>query len=499
MSAGIPRESTRAAEVSLLVAAGDRHLEEWAKAGLAGLRAVVHVAPTLPMSQSGGALDSAAALRAAFPDDFDPDLALIEESPEGSFADRLRAFKGAYPRCQLLLLGRQDSDLSPRKLQPVAIRHWFFRPVDSDEVSRVLAAAGRSLRRQWQEQQRHGRSLPGFDALLGEDPRYREAIELAKKVAASPDTNVLILGETGTGKGMLAQAIHSGGPRSAGPFLDINCSAIPRDLIESELFGHVKGAFTSAVKDKPGLLELADGGAAFLDEIGELDSLLQAKLLKFLDQGRLRRVQGTEEIRVDVRVIAATNRDLEAEVAQGRFRLDLFHRLNVVPIRIPSLRERPDDIVLLAERMLPEIARRLRGWQLDWEADALAAMRLHSWPGNVRELVHVIERMVLLLDTARPLRVADLPEELKPKAPLCEASDEPNSIRVTLPEGGISLAQVERAVLEAALGRAGGNVTEAARFLRMSRGRLRYRLAKLGLADRASRRRGRPARRRRAA
>lgn len=430
---------------------------------------------------------------------FDPDLALVDEELSPDFPTRLRALKKRYPRCQVLLLSQENSDLSPRKLQPVAIRHWFFRPIEPDDIARVLRAAGRSLQRQFRDEHRHTRGLLGFDGLIGEHPRLLQALEVAHKVAQSSNTSVLILGDTGTGKGMLAQAIHSESPRSTGPFMEINCGAIPEGLMESELFGHVKGAFTTAHRDKPGLLELADGGTAFLDEVGELEMLLQAKLLKFLDDGRIRRVQGVETMSVDVRVIAATNRDLEAEVEDRNFRLDLYHRLNVVSISLPRLRDRAEDIPMLARHYIGKLSLKIRGRRLEWSEDALGALSRYPWPGNVRELINFTERMTLVSHDTDLIELEDLPPEMLSARPVLATHEGTGAPLVELPQEGVSLKDVERSLVEAALARTGGNVTEAARLLHMSRGSLRYRLEKMGLQQSASRRRGRPMRRRRAA
>jgi transcriptional regulator with GAF, ATPase, and Fis domain len=377
------------------------------------------------------------------------------------------------------------------------VRHWFFRPADPAGIVGTIQAAGQSLSRAWRERHRHTRGLTGLDALLGEHPAFKETLDLARRVAASRSTAVLILGETGTGKGLLARAIHGESPRQAGPFIDINCAAIPANLLESELFGHAKGAFTTAVKDKPGLLELADGGTAFLDEIGELDLSLQVKALKFLDDGVIRRLSGTSTSKVDVRMIAATNRDLEAEVHQGKFRLDLYHRLSVMVLKLPALRERSTDIPLLARRFLYDLSRRIHGRELDWTPQALEAMCEYSWPGNIRELMNVTERLALLSDGSRPLGVEDLPAGMARQEPAIRVVSSTAPPQVVLPPEGISFETLERAVLESALQRMQGNVTRAATFLGMGRGSLRYRMEKLGLQEHASNRRGRPMGRRR--
>ncbi|MEZ4653533.1 MAG: sigma 54-interacting transcriptional regulator [Candidatus Eisenbacteria bacterium] len=425
--------------------------------------------------------------------DFRPDLALIDEESAPDFADRIRRFKETFPQCQLLLLDR-ESPLTPRAIRRCRSRHWFlhrpFPPAGWADPERAGI-----LREQWRQGYQQP-ELSGFEGLVGSHPKLLEALDMARRVAASPRTTVLILGETGTGKGMLAKAIHTESPRVGGPFIEVNCGAMPPNLMESELFGHVKGAFTSAVADKPGLLELADGGSVFLDEVGELDLPLQAKILKFLDDGQIRRVQGTETLHVDARMITATNRNLDSEVAEKRFRLDLLHRLNVVTIWLPPLRERPEDIPLLARHYLGELSARIRGHALTWTDDALAVLQKYDWPGNVRELINLTERMVLIGSQDERIDAADLPAELSATKAVLAVPPSGGPPIVEFPPGGVAFRDVERAVLEAALGRTHGNVTEAARLLRMSRGSLRYRLEKLGLREKASRRRGRPMKRR---
>ncbi len=468
-------------EIEVLVIGLTGEADAWIRSGLEGIaHRIVHVGS--PEEGFGRG---------------DPDLALVEEDTRSGFPDRLGAFKEAHPRCQILLIGHEDSELSPRQLGPAMVRHWFFRPIDPEEIIRTFQLAGRSIARVWRERERHTRSLTALDAFIGKSPLLVETLDMTRKAAASSSTSVLILGETGTGKNLLARAIHGESPRSGGPFVDINCAALPANLLESELFGHDKGAFTSAYRDKPGMLELADGGTAFLDEIGELDPALQVKLLKFLDDGVIRRVQATSTLHVDVRVIAATNRNLESEVRDGRFRLDLFHRLGVMVLRLPALRERKEDIPLLANHYLLELSRRLRGRPLTWNPQALEALAGYAWPGNVRELINVTERLVLLSDGERALGPEDLPAGMAPQAPILCVQSDGETPTVVLPADGLSFEAIERAILEDALRQTGGNVTRAAAFLRMGRGSLRYRLERLDLESRASGRRGRPMGRRR--
>jgi len=475
-------------QIEVLVVGDDRELERRIDAALHSVPHRITRWLRLPLVFSSGPTPG----ETSGLDVVDPDLAIVEEAGHGELPQRLAALKTRFPRCQVLLIGEPDSALTPRDLAPGLVRHWFVRPVVPEAIERTLLAAGRTLARARRDQQRHERSLTGFEAILGEDPALGEVLRAAQKAAASPSTTVLVLGETGTGKGLLARALHGASPRRDGPFIDVNCGAIPAPLLEAELFGHVRGAFTGAVREKEGLLELADSGTVFLDEIGELDLLLQSKLLKFLDDGMIRRVQGTTQVRVDVRVLAATNQDLDAAVKAGSFRLDLYHRLNVVSLRLPSLRERPQDIRLLAVHYLDQLGRRLGRRDLRWSEEALRALAQYSWPGNVRELINLTERLVLLAEGDRPLRVEDLPPAMQTRAPLVQFRSAGDPPVIHLPPEGIPLEQVERAFLVEALAAASGNVTRAAALLHLGRGGLRYRLEKYNLGSLASGRRGRP-------
>jgi transcriptional regulator with PAS, ATPase and Fis domain len=298
-------------------------------------------------------------------------------------------------------------------------------------------------------------------------------LRLVERVAPAEGTTVLIMGETGTGKGLLARALHRLSPRASGPFVNVTCSDLAETLMESELFGHEKGAFTDARAMKRGLVELADKGTLFLDEIGELSTRLQAKLLRFIEEKTFRRVGGTRDLTVDVRVIAATNRELEREVAEHRFREDLYYRLRVLPIQLPPLRERRSDIPELAKAFLDDFIREFGKKVRRIDADALDLLLRHAWPGNVRELRNVVERSVLLSDG--PVLTADmLPPELHRMAPA-------TSGQVALGPEGIDLETLERTLLLEALRRSEGNRSEAGRMLGLSRHQIRNRLKKFGV------------------
>ncbi|HOC44873.1 MAG TPA: sigma-54 dependent transcriptional regulator [Thermoanaerobaculales bacterium] len=313
---------------------------------------------------------------------------------------------------------------------------------------------------------------------IGSCPPIQRILDLIPRVAATPST-VLITGESGTGKELLARAIHAHSARAAGPFLSVNCGAIPEGLLESELFGHAKGSFTGAVRDHVGLFAQARGGILFLDEIGELPSATQVKLLRVLQERRVRPVGGERELEVDVRVLAATNRDLQAEVEAGRFREDLYYRLNVLHLHLPPLRHRIDDIPELARHFVDRTCARFGMPAKRLTPDALRVLQAHRWPGNVRELENVIERTVAL-ESAEIISSGSLPEHLRGQP--TDARLEP----VSLPEEGIDLEEyldtMRLSLMRRALERTGGHQKKAAELLRLSYRAFRYHAEKLGLA-----------------
>jgi two-component system, NtrC family, response regulator AtoC len=321
----------------------------------------------------------------------------------------------------------------------------------------------------------------GFEQIVGTSPAMREMLALARKVAASEVSSVLLQGESGTGKDLVAKAIHYSSRRSDSPFVAINCAAIPATLIESELFGYEKGAFTDAKARKEGLFEQAGGGTLFLDEIGELELGLQAKLLRVLEEGAFRRVGGLKDIPLDVRVIAASNRDLKAESRHGRFREDLYYRLSVIQIDIPPLRERGDDVLLLAEHYLRTLGGTLRRGARRLAPEVAEAFRRYSWPGNVRELRNVVER-VLILEEGGTVTKRYLPpnvaEGFGRRALAGKAAAFADEM-FRLPPDGVSVEEVEMSLVRQAIARSGGVQKRAAELLGLSRDQLRYRLKKL--------------------
>ena len=352
--------------------------------------------------------------------------------------------------------------------------HFANKPFDVDDVAALVERALEPTRLRREVQQlRDNEARPySLRAIVGESPAMEALRQLVAKVAASPASTVLLTGESGTGKDLVAKTIHYSSARASRPFMNITCSALPEQLLESELFGHERGAFTDARLQKRGLLESADGGTVFLDEIGEMAPPLQAKLLRFLEDTSFKRIGGAGDIRVDVRVVAATNRNLEEQVAKGAFRSDLFYRLNVLPIHLPPLREHAEDVRGLVNSLIDtfntEFKKRITGVS----REACDLLSTYAWPGNVRELRNVVERAMLLADGSR-LEVQDF--SALERGPAAENPFE-------LPAGGVALEDLERSLVMQALKRANGNQTKAAALLGLNRDQIRYRIEKFGLS-----------------
>jgi DNA-binding NtrC family response regulator len=359
---------------------------------------------------------------------------------------------------------------------------YIKKPVDLDEL-KLLADRAREnsrLRQELSYYRKQAAREVSLSGILGQSPAMRAVLDRARQVAALDETPpVLITGETGTGKGLVARTIHASGPRSGRPFIDVNCTALPATLMEAELFGYERGAFTDAKESKLGLFEAAEGGFIFLDEVGDIELALQGKLLRAIEDRTVRRVGGIRDRKIDVRILAATNRDLQRDVQGERFRKDLYFRLAVILLRLPPLRERADDVLILAEHFLKQYAAKYGRDVRRISAEAQALLRAYPWPGNVRELSHVMERAILWSHEAE-LGAEHLslnnPDELMPSA------DGPAPAPVPgLPPDGMDLGQWERAMLEQALAQSGGNQTRAAQRLGISRDTLRYRLKKYGI------------------
>jgi DNA-binding NtrC family response regulator len=349
---------------------------------------------------------------------------------------------------------------------------YITKPFNRDELRLTLGKAikMRQLEKENVELRAKVTDRYSFENIIGSSDKMKEVLDLAGRVAAS-EASLLITGESGTGKELLAKGVHFNSRRANGPFVAVNCAAIPEALIESELFGHVKGSFTGAVRDKEGKLELADGGTLFLDEIGDLRIDLQAKILRALQEREVDRVGGGKPLPVDVRVIAATNKDIEQAVKEGSFREDLYYRLNVITLFIPPLRERREDIPLLARHFLKKFN---TDDDVRLEASALSLLMEYGWPGNVRELENVIER-ASVLKRGVLITQNELPEKLKKERIGVE------EIILNLPEQGISLEELEKKLIIKALEKHNGNQTRAAEFLRITRPTLIYRMEKFKL------------------
>ncbi|MBD0325237.1 MAG: sigma-54-dependent Fis family transcriptional regulator [Pyrinomonadaceae bacterium] len=405
--------------------------------------------------------------------------------PDGSGLDALREIKSRHTDAVVIMV--TGNVLVENTIQALRGGAYDFigKPVNMEEL-RVTIRNGieaHELRREVSQVRSERVRQWNFDQIIGRSQPMREMLEMSRKVAESEVSSVLLQGESGTGKDLVAKAIHYGSRRAEHPFVAINCAAIPANLIESELFGYEKGAFTDAKARKEGLFEQAEGGTLFLDEIGELELSLQAKLLRVLEEGSFRRVGGLKDLPLDVRVIAASNRNLKVESEQGRFRLDLFYRLSVILIDIPPLREREDDVLLLAEHYVETFNEklRLRRQIKGLTPEVQAAFRRYGWPGNVRELRNVIERAMILEDediiTTKYLPRDVASGRVQQSSQLVNLDSE--VLEFKLPSAGLSLDEVEMSLVRQALEQSNGNQTRAAELLGISRDQLRYRLKKL--------------------
>lgn len=413
--------------------------------------------------------------RAAFRDGVD--LAVLDyRLPDTDGLTLMQEFKTQDPDVPVIMVTAHASVENAVEAMRLGAFDYASKPFNLEELALKVTKAieTRRLRGEIRQVQRERKSQYGFDSFVGRSLPIRQALEMARTVAASPASTVLLQGESGTGKDLMAKAIHYESPRARAPFMNVTCSALAESILESEIFGHEKGAFTDAKDKKKGLFEQADGGTVFLDEIGDTSLALQAKLLRFLEEKTFKRVGGAEDISVDVRVIAATNKDLAREVREKRFREDLFYRLRVVPIQMPALRDRPEDVPLLVdhfrERFNQEFRKQVRGV----DPAAMERLSAYRWPGNIRELRNVVERAMLLC-------AGDmiLDRHLLLEGALLADGSEQTPWR--LPEKGVAIDEVERQLVEQALARAGWNQTKAAKLLGLNRDQIRYRIEKFGL------------------
>jgi two-component system, NtrC family, response regulator AtoC len=425
-----------------------------------------------------------------------PDLVLLDvRLPDINGVQVLEQLKknGGAPPVIMITADPQVDDVK------VAIKlgayDFIGKPLNFDElhvtIKNVLEAT--RLRSEVQSLRGEMKRRAGYHEIVADSPKMAQLMNFVRKVAASEATTILIQGESGTGKDLIAKAIHYESSRQERSFVAINCSAIPEQLMETELFGYEKGAFTDAKQMKKGLFEMADGGTLFLDEIGELSSLLQAKLLRVLEDQVIRRVAGVREMQVNVRVIAASNRDLEKEVREGRFRQDLYYRLAIIAIFIPPLREHKEDILPLVDFFIERYNRRFRKSVRGITDETRRLLVQSSWPGNIRELRNSIER-AMILEEESLLRPAYLPSAVNQANAGVTAFEHtvardhgqslPNGRslpRLYIPEGGTSLEEIERAMVELAMKQSNNNQTHAAKLLDLSRDALRYKLKKFGL------------------
>ncbi len=402
------------------------------------------------------------------------DLVLLDyRLPDTDGVTVLRKIKEFDQDILVILLTAYASVETAVEAMKLGAYHFANKPFNLDEVAATVdrALETTKLRREVRQFRTNAARPYSLQRIVGASAEVTALRHLVARIAISPASTVLLTGESGTGKDLAAKIIHYASDRGSRPFMNITCSALPEQLLESELFGHERGAFTDARLQKKGLLETADGGTVFLDEIGEMTPALQAKLLRFLEEKSFKRIGGTSDIRVDVRIIAATNRNLEEEVANHRFRADLYFRLNVLPIVLPPLRAHPEDIPLLVEYFIDMFNSEFRKKVLGATPAAYSVLQAYGWPGNVRELRNVIERAMLLSDSDR-LDAADFPLLAKPVS---------TGDGFELPPTGVDLEQLERSLLIQALRRCHGNQTRAGTLLGLNRDQIRYRIEKFGL------------------
>ncbi|HEY5761779.1 MAG TPA: sigma-54 dependent transcriptional regulator [Rhodocyclaceae bacterium] len=425
-------------------------------------------------------------------DDFRPDLVLLDfQLPGINGLEMLELLREREPQLPVVMLtGQGTVELAVRAMRSGAV-DFLSKPVALQHLRVVVDRLLDERRNDTASQYYRARSATGVAALIGESQPMRQLKETIRTILeaeatmtdAAPPT-ILVTGETGTGKELVARALHCDGPRSDGPFIELNCATVPAPLLEAELFGYERGAFTDAKERKIGLVEAATGGTLFLDEIGDMDPALQAKVLKLLEEKVVRRLGAIRDQKVDVRIIAATHQPLDQLVAQGKFRADLYFRLRMVQIELPPLRERGDDILLLAKEFLAQQSLRYRKQGLSFSQDAQTALRNHAWIGNVRELRNLIEQTVLL--ASDPIVAAKQLAFYLPSKVVPTDLEQPEKGRrasdLVVGDEIRPLSEVERGLLVEALHKTSWNVTRAARLLGISRDTLRYRIEKHNLS-----------------
>jgi len=424
--------------------------------------------------------DTASALTLAGEEDVDLVLLDLNLGSESGL-DLLRQLRDLDPGLLVIIITGYGTVESAVEALKMGAYDYIKKPFKADAIHLIvrLALETQTLRRKVRRLRSNGGTLPAGSEMVGGSPQLLEIGRQIREVARHETATVLVTGESGTGKELVARAIHNLSPRKERPFIEINCGSLPYNLLESELFGHERGAFTDAKTRKIGLFEEADGGTIFLDEIGEMDMNLQVKLLRVLEDRRLRRLGGTRNIEIDVRVIAATNRDLKEAISDRAFREDLFYRLNVFPIVVPPLRERPEDIPLLLDFFLKRFSSEFNKSIREIDPSALDLLARYRWPGNVRELRNVVER-ICIMHNAEVIDAVCLPSEITG-----DSRVEGLSPLLRIPPGGIDMegvvSELERSLISQAMEVAGGNVARTARLLGLARGTLRYKLEKYGM------------------
>ena len=408
-----------------------------------------------------------------------PDLVLLDmKLPDTDGLTILRSILDRAPQLPVIIITAYSTVDTAVEAMRVGAYDYISKPFDMDEltmtVKRALEAS--TLRREVTERVREEKARFGIHNFVGKSRPMQEIGSLVRKVSQSQASTVLIRGESGTGKDVIARAIHFESARADKPFMNITCTALQETLLESELFGHEKGAFTDAKSQKKGLFELANNGTVFLDEIGDMSPSLQAKLLRALEDRTFRRVGGSQDIKVDVRIIAATNRPLEKLIEEKRFREDLYYRLNIITIDILPLRERREDIPLLVDHFLKKFSTEFRKTINDISSEALRKLESYDWPGNVRELKNVIERAVLL-GSGPVISAEDL---TLGRGPAAAAPDKDKKL-FSLPAKGVKFDELEKDIVLQALERTNGNQTKAGELLGMTRDQIHYRMEKFGL------------------